>query len=90
VNIKPQDNHSWKLPETINLLELLSSNFAHHCISAGKAEFSPEVVILPTFPFLSVKVSELDGTGTKVGCHVEMHSSLIRKFATRERFNHHS
>jgi triosephosphate isomerase len=59
---------NWKLnpatyPEAINLLKLLSSNFVNHRTNGEM----PEVVIFPPFPFLLAALSELEGTGIKVG-----------------------
>jgi triosephosphate isomerase len=59
---------NWKLnpatfPEAINLLKLLSSNFLNHRTHGE----TPEVVVFPPFPFLLAALSELEGTGIKVG-----------------------
>ncbi len=58
---------NWKLnPATMQeaqtMLKLLSSNFVNHNRSDDV-----EVVIFPPFPFLSMAVAELEGTGIKVG-----------------------
>jgi len=59
---------NWKLnPGTIaeasNLLKLLASNFVHHRTSYSSYEDIPEVVVFPPFPYLSLALSELEGTG---------------------------
>lgn len=58
---------NWKLnpatlPEAINLLKLLSSNFKYH-----RDDEMPEVVVFPPFPYLTTAIAELEGTGIKVG-----------------------
>lgn len=63
---------NWKLnpatlPEAINLLKLLASNFEYHRSETAVDDSTPEVVIFPPMPFLSVAISELEGTGIKVG-----------------------
>ena len=63
---------NWKLnPGTIgeasNLLKLLAANFVHHRTSYSSYEDIPEVVVFPPFPYLSLALSELEGTGIKVG-----------------------
>ena len=63
---------NWKLnpatlPEAVNLLKLLSSNFEYHRSVTAGDDCAPEVVIFPPMPFLSVAISELEGTGIKVG-----------------------
>jgi triosephosphate isomerase len=63
---------NWKLnPGTIseasNLLKLIASNFVHHRTTYSSAEEIPEVVIFPPFPYLSLALTELEGTGIKVG-----------------------
>lgn len=70
---------NWKLnPTTLseasNLLKLIASNFANHRVTSMTN--IPEVVIFPPFPFLSLALSELDGTGIKVGAqNIGLHSS---------------
>jgi triosephosphate isomerase len=59
---------NWKLnpatiQEAINLLKLLASNFLNHRTHVE----TPEVVVFPPFPFLLAALSELEGTGIKVG-----------------------
>lgn len=59
---------NWKLnpatfPEAINLLKLLAANFVNHRTDGE----TPEVVVFPPFPFLLAALSELEGTGIKVG-----------------------
>lgn len=67
---------NWKLnpssvEDAINLLKLLSSNFEYHRGAASTStsgdDCEAEVVIFPPMPFLAVAISELDGTGIKVG-----------------------
>ncbi len=63
---------NWKLnpatlPEAINLLKLLSSNFEYHRGASSSDDITPEVVVFPPMPFLSAAIAELDGTGIKVG-----------------------
>jgi len=65
---------NWKLnpatlPEAVNLLKLLSSNFLNHRseTASNQGEEAPEVVIFPPSPYLSVAISELEGSGIKVG-----------------------
>jgi len=58
---------NWKLnPTTLSeaktMLKLLASNFINHDRNNGV-----EVVVFPPFPFLSVALEELEGTGIKVG-----------------------
>ncbi len=70
---------NWKLnPTTLseasNLLKLIAANFANHRIASSTDV--PEVVVFPPFPFLSLALAELDGTGIKVGAqNVGLHSS---------------
>lgn len=64
---------NWKLnpatlPEAVNLLKLLSSNFEYHRSVAAAEDCAPEVVVFPPMPYLSAAISELEGTGIKVGC----------------------
>jgi len=59
---------NWKLnpatfPLAVNLLKLLASNFVNHRTDGE----TPEVVVFPPFPFLLAALSELEGTGIKVG-----------------------
>ena len=62
---------NWKLnpattQEASNLLRLLASNFINHRSSVDKTG-TPEVVVFPPYPYLSIAVAELEGTGIKVG-----------------------
>lgn len=63
---------NWKLnpetlPDAVNLLKLLASNFWNHRTPLDSQVEMPEVVVFPPFPYLPAAISELEGTGIKVG-----------------------
>jgi triosephosphate isomerase len=63
---------NWKLnpatlPEASNLLKLLATNFVNHRIASAGSDDMPEVIVFPPFPFLAMALTELEGSGIKVG-----------------------
>ena len=63
---------NWKLnPATVGeaktMLKLLASNFVNHDRAHMASSEGVEVIVFPPFPYLSIAIEELEGTGIKVG-----------------------